>query len=278
MHPPPLLGIAATHRNSMFDPLLLLLASFVRPQESAAYRGFSSGAMKAHAPNFFGLYDLSHVERKTAAHIRATFAANERSRSRWEALVLSVIGGVPHYEGKAQPPSAHRAPAPFFAGAEGVVFVPNNHRSLQEGDAAHSRAAQFGASERNFVVAHVAGDGGGHRRQVGLGRLSAAFEGRGLDPTDPLIAVLEAANPQPDDRVVVWLCSLHAIARLDKVIDRAAAGDARGVEHVQLTGFGALQRKQELELPWIGRLARQAHLPLALIQVPQRLASGRHKA
>src|SRR5215471_4202091 len=150
MHPPPLLGIAATHRNSMFDPLLLLLASFVRPQESAAYRGFSSGAMKAHAPNFFGLYDLSHVERKTAAHIRATFAANERSRSRWEALVLSVIGGVPHYEGKAQPPSAHRAPAPFFAGAEGVVFVPNNHRSLQEGDAAlrarRSSAHQNGIS------------------------------------------------------------------------------------------------------------------------------------
>src|SRR5262249_16502207 len=270
MHPPPLLGIAATHRNSMFDPLLLLLASFVRPQESAAYRGFSSGAMKAHARNFFGLYDLSHVERKTAAHIRATFAANERSRSRWEALVLSVIGGVPHYEGKAQPPSAHRAPAPFFAGAEGVVFVPNNHRSLQEGDAAHSRAAQFGASERNFV-AHVAGDGGGHRCQVGLGRLSAAFEGRGLDPTDPLVAVLEPANAEFDDRIDIWLCPLHSAARLDQVIDGAAAGDAGRVEHVQLVGFDVLQRQQELELPWIGRLAREPNLPFAFVRIAQRL-------
>src|SRR5262245_39515993 len=64
-------------------------------------------------------------------------------------------------------------------------------------------------SPRDSVV-HVAGDGGGHHRQIGLGRLAEALEGGRLDPANAVVPVLEPADAELDDRIHIRLGSLHS--------------------------------------------------------------------
>ena len=90
--------------------------------------------------------------------------------------------------------------------------------------------------------------------------------------------MFEAGDIEPDNRVVVGLADLHPAAHRDQVVAGAPAGNGAGPEDQKLATLRVLQRQEHLELPGIDRLAREALLPLRLVQIAQRLPVGRDEA